>query len=575
MKDVFTRKMFYVLLRPSIIASAGLALANIADSLVTGIHIGETGLAAIGIVMPLYMIYALFYVGIEAGGVVEHSHMLGAGKKEDAMKLFNMLLSVSIAVGLLFTIAGIFFTKQILFFLGTSPDDGDIYYVSYDYAKVLLISAPVFFINTPLYGLIRSDGYEKLAALGFVVGNVLDVILNVVFVIGLDMGVQGTVYSTVTGQCVSVLIYIICLLGKDTTLKIRLVKPQVKLIFHSLKMGLSTSSQYIFQFIFIISVNHILMKISDDSSVAVFDVVLNISYIGLFLHNASNETLQILASTFWGEKNHAARRMVKKAALFFSASVGSLWILLIASISPLICSVFQIQSEMGSNAIRIYCLSAIIGGVLVILGGYYQSVERELLAFVMSVIRTFVCPIGFALVFSYWGVDVIWWLFPASELVSLLALIIINKFGLLKGKSEKFDENRILSFQIVSSQRDVKIPVEEIERFCGKWDASFKQTYYVSMVVEEICGAVVNNAFSGTNDIYLQIILIAHESGEFELHIRDNASQFNPFDLKTKKVSLEDTDEELGGLGVMMVKEKAKFFYYRRFQGFNTLTVSI
>ena len=97
----------------------------------------------------------------------------------------------------------------------------------------------------------------------------------------------------------------------------------------------------------------------------------------------------------------------------------------------------------------------------------------------------------------------------------------------------------------------------------------------MTMVVEEICGAIVNNAFCDTEDIYLQITLIAYESGLFELHIRDNASTFNPFEMKSKTISIEDSDEELDGLGVMMVKKKAKTFYYRRYQGFNTLTVCV
>ena len=58
------------------------------------------------------------------------------------------------------------------------------------------------------------------------------------------------------------------------------------------------------------------------------------------------------------------------------------------------------------------------------------------------------------------------------------------------------------------------------------------------------------------------------------LHLRDNAKEFNPFDLDTDRISLEN-GTGLDAIGVKMIKSKAKEFFYRRYAGFNTLVVRV
>ena len=119
--------------------------------------------------------------------------------------------------------------------------------------------------------------------------------------------------------------------------------------------------------------------------------------------------------------------------------------------------------------------------------------------------------------------------------------------------------------------------IAEIEEFCGKWGADFRQSYYVTLTVEELCMAIIQNAFGKGREDYIQLTLIAQENGEFTLHIRDSAVSFNPFSMKMKKLELGDdnTEEEMKSVGILIVVKNAKEFFYRRYQGFNTLTVKV
>ena len=91
--------------------------------------------------------------------------------------------------------------------------------------------------------------------------------------------------------------------------------------------------------------------------------------------------------------------------------------------------------------------------------------------------------------------------------------------------------------------------------------------------MEEVCQAIIDNAFRKKGDEYIQITLCMEDDGTAVFHLRDNAVNFNPFAMKTGR-DYED-EESLASLGIQMVKAKSKRFFYRRYAGFNTMTVEV
>lgn len=573
--NVFTRRMFNGFLSASLFSSVGLAFANIADSLVVGMRIGEAGLAAIGITSPIYMLFAFFYIAIGTGGSVEFAKLSASEDGKKSSDLFSMMMTASCIISGVFVFIGIFFTPQTLAMLGVTPKAGEVYRLSYDYAHILLCAAPVFFLNTPFYMFIRCDNARRLATFGFVAGTVIDVVLNFVFVLGMDLGVTGTIWSTIIGQSAALMIYIPHFFKKEAVLKIKLIKPEFGLIFKTLLTGFSVSVQYIFQFVFIIAANYVLLRNAGDYAVAVFDVVLNVSYIGLCIHNASNEAMQPLTGMFCGEHNPVEQKNVHHMAQAVGITAGSALLFTLAVFSTKVCQVYHCNTSLGRYAIVVYCIGAVFAGINTIACGFYQSTGREKLAFFLTMLRTAVFLIAFTLVLGSIGIHAFWWTFPATELLSLLVTLAAKRNAFFKSSAAEVCEERILSFFLDGGAENHAIPNEQIEEFCRKWGADARQTYYVMMTAEEICTAIIENVFSQEENMYLQITLIACESGDMELHIRDNATCFNPFDLKTEKVSIGDCDEELRTLGILMVKKKAKKWFYRRYQGLNTLIVTV
>ena len=227
---------------------------------------------------------------------------------------------------------------------------------------------------------------------------------------------------------------------------------------------------------------------------------------------------------------------------------------------------------LGSRALRIYSIGTFFGGFAILIEGYYQSREMEKNAFTMTVLRSAVILIPCAMLFSVTGILHFWWLFPVTEVVSLILFFVWKKF---RGEKEKiFDRERVYGKTIENKNEDLGTLTGEAEEFCEKWEADVKQSYFVTMAVEEICLAIMQKAFDGRQQGYIQVTLVALEDGQFELHIRDNATYFNPFSMDTKKWN-KSGDYDMDAMGMLIIRQKAKDFFYRQYQGFNSLVVKV
>lgn len=577
-EDQFTGKMYQNMFFPAVTASLGLAVADMMDALVVGRSMGEVGLAAICMSLPLYMIINVLMHGFGIGGSVLYSKLLGEGRKDEAVESFNKVIRCALVCSLLLAVLVNVFAEGFLGFLGTTIEDGELYKATLEYVRVIALGAPLFFMNYILYYYLRNDSNAKIASVIFLMGNVADVGLNIVFVVILQWGTAGAAWATLIGLLISVCGYIPELRSKNNILRISLAPIKIKFgeMLSIFKTGFATSSQYVYQFLFLLITNHILMKCMGEGGVAIFDLLQNASYLIIYLYDAAAKALQPLASTFYGEKNYVAEKRSCQMAVKYGLIVGMAAILLVVIFAEQICFVFGITDPNimleSEKALRIYCIGASFAGVSIIFESYFQAVSKETCAYVIALLRGGLIAIPCTLLFGIVMPEIFWYMFPVTEILAIVIFCIWYKNA--HHKDDRIDKERIYHATIQSCTENIGVLTAEIEEFCDKYEAKMKQKYFVTMAVEEISLAIIENAFSKQKDGFIEITLIAQEDQEFELHIRDNAVSFNPFILNSEKVGATDGFNE-EAMGMMVIKSKCKHFFYRRYQGFNTLVVRI
>ena len=203
-QDVFTGRMFRRLFVPSLWASVGLAFSDMADALVVGWRLGETGLAAIGMTLPLFMVINLFMHGLGIGGSVRYAQLLGAGKREEAVDSFLRVLLLALALSCAIALSVNLFPGGTLCLLGAGPAGSELYRQTMDYVRLIGLGAPVFFLNYILNYYLRADGQQRRASAGFLAGTGTDIGLNLVLVLGLDMETAGAALATLAGSAAAV-----------------------------------------------------------------------------------------------------------------------------------------------------------------------------------------------------------------------------------------------------------------------------------------------------------------------------------------------------------------------------------
>ncbi len=581
-KDPFSGKMVRRLWVPAMLSAIGLSIGDIADALVIGQRLGEKGLTAVSICLPLYMIINVLIYGLGTGGSIRFSKLMAEGKPDEARKNFNNLLwgGAMLAAGIALLL--LILSPQVVFLLGAnrnSPDEIQIYDWALTYARLIMLSIPFFVLDYILNYYLVADGREKLATAAFVAGNIADISLNVLLVLVLDMGVSGAALSTLSGQFLTILLYLPGILGKkQTALRIRAPKVSFKDVFRCFRTGFSTSMQYIGQFFFFMLVNRLLLGMAGENGVAVFDVLQNTSYVVAYLSEGTVNAIQPIVSTLFGEKNKNGMQRALQTGLYLTFFAVSALILLIAVKPDWICMLFGVNAEesllLGSQALRIYCSGALFSAVSIVLEGYEQARGNEKRAALLTLLRKGVILFPMILLFSFGGSTVIWWFFPVTEWVSLLLYAVIC-LARKRFRQAEPEEERICRGVIRSDLNELPVLLEEIEAFCEKWDSSMKQQMVVNLVAEEVCSAIVREGFPHTRDGNIQLTLIAQEDGEFEFHIRDNAVQFNPFSLEEKRMTDADEEMDISAIGIQMIRKKVKSFFYRQYQGFNSLVIRI
>lgn len=199
-------KLLKIYAIPSIISMLVNALYNIVDQVFIGQGIGYLGTGATNIIFPITIVFAAFALMFGDGSSAYMSLMLGANKKDDAAKGVANGIILSIISSLLFTTVVLIFFPQLLNLFGCTSEFEPF---AKDYGYIIAIGLPFMTICATLNSIIRADGSPKFAMASMLIGSILNVILDPIFIFAFDLGVKGAAIATVISQIVSFILNVI------------------------------------------------------------------------------------------------------------------------------------------------------------------------------------------------------------------------------------------------------------------------------------------------------------------------------------------------------------------------------
>ena len=310
---------------PCVISMLINSIYNIVDQIFIGKGVGTLGNAATNVIFPLVIIFNAVAGLIGNGAAANLSLKLGEGKKEEGGKIIGTSVTLSILISVILSILSYLFLSQLIYAFGCTEK---VYQYAIDYGKIIIIGAPFMIIYSSLSQIIRADGSPKYSMILLVVGAIINIILDPIFIFGFNMGVKGGAIATIIGQFVSFLMAILYLKRlKSVTIKKESFKLD-KSIFRTIGLGLSSFITQITVLTLFIFMNNMMTKYGAhtkygaDIPLSVYGVIskLNSLYISTIL-GISIGSQPIIGFNYGAQKYDRVRETLKKV-LIINGIVG-------------------------------------------------------------------------------------------------------------------------------------------------------------------------------------------------------------------------------------------------------------
>ncbi|WP_291575743.1 MATE family efflux transporter [Clostridium sp. UBA4548] len=237
---------------PMLIGNIAQQFYNTADSIIVGKYVGDNALAAVGSASPILNLLLVLFVGIATGAGIMVSQYFGAKDREKLSHTIGVCITLTAIASVIIMVVGPLVTRPLLSFLNTPASIID---WCADYLIIYFVGIAGFAYYNILAGVLRGLGDSVSSLVFLLVATVLNVILDIWFVAGLNMGVAGVALATIIAQGVSAVLCIIKLLKMRNIfdLNLKMLKPNKEFSVKLIKLGLPSGfTQAIFSLAMIV-----------------------------------------------------------------------------------------------------------------------------------------------------------------------------------------------------------------------------------------------------------------------------------------------------------------------------------
>lgn len=238
--SIFKKMLVFAL--PLMCSSVLQLLFNAADIVVVGRFAGDNSLAAVGSNTSLINLLTNVFIGLSIGANVLAARHYGADEVKELSKTVHTSMLLSVFSGFLLTVIGLLFAKQLLVLMKTPPEVLELAAV---YLRIYFAGMPAMMIYNFGSALLRAVGDTKRPLYYLLFSGVINVILNLIFVILLKMDVAGVALATVISQCISAFLVVRCLMNEQGGMQLIFseLKFDVKKFLAIIRIGLPAGFQ--------------------------------------------------------------------------------------------------------------------------------------------------------------------------------------------------------------------------------------------------------------------------------------------------------------------------------------------
>lgn len=424
---------------PAIIAMVASSLYNIIDRAFIGQVVGPLAISGLAITFPFMNLSGAFGAAVGVGASTAISVKLGQKDYRTAEELLGNTVTLNLIIGFCFAVICLVFLDPILYFFGASKDT--IPYAR-SFMQVILCGNMISHMYFGMNAVLRAASKPRQAMSATIFTVVMNVLLDVVFILVMKWGIRGAAFATVISQSLALVYQMRLFTNKNELLHLKrgIYGLKARLVKNIVAIGISPFLMNLCACLIIIFINNQLVRYGGDLMVGAYGIASAISTVFIMIIIGVNQGMQPIAGYNYGAQKIDRLLRVFKLAMITASVIMSVGWLIAMLIPHLLARIFTsdpVLIKMAMGAIRINMLVFFIVGFQMVVTNFFQCIGKVKISIFLSLSRQLLFLLPLLYVFPLmFGVDGVWYALPTSDFIAAAVAAVIMVSYMRKFKQQ-------------------------------------------------------------------------------------------------------------------------------------------
>ncbi len=572
-------KKIHQYILPGVLMTVAMQLGNVVDGMIVGNLLGAEAMAAIEISMPVLLLLQMAAMMLAMGGAAEAAVLLGKRDMEKAGGVFTSSLAAGLVIALIFALFTPILPGPLAMLLAGNGDLAALVepYITVNFAGIPILTLAIIFCY-----FMNADNHPQLGSALFIIANVVNLVLDFVFIQSFHMGMAGSALSTVIGYLTGMLTVVIYFHSKQRMLRLqKLDKKAFHYVGLAVKAGIPSAAFTLMSALKSVIINSAIVRILGNDPMAVYSVCANAVLIAELCVGGIIGLVQNIAGILYGERDYFGIRTLCKRVLTYSYIAITFLLVIFFALPGVIAGLFGITEGnmlvLCETALRIFACSFPFYVYNKFLMSYYQTILQPGLSTVVTVLQGFVVIVPLTLTgIFFWGLPGVCLMAVVSEALTILLASLWRMLGQRRGKFAaggvymlpQIVGEMSLDCSLENNLEEVIAFREKLFAFCADNHISDRDAKVLGLAVEEMAANIVQYGYRSGQKNYIDISFTIQDD-KYMLRIRDDGVPFNPMEYKQKE------QEEVTVGGIALIKKMASNFQYMRVLNMNNTVIEL
>lgn len=431
------KKLYFRFLVPSLGSAMVMSIYTLTDAIVIGKGVGADALAALSITTPLLCILMSMGILFGVGGSVPMSVSRGTGNTNKANRFFTLsFFALAVITVILWLVYG-FGISSLLRIMGANDT---LYPYAMSYMKYINLFLPVAVFSNYIAIFVRADGDPNRAMIGVLLGGIVNIVLDILFVFPFRMGIGGAAFASVLGMDVQVAVGISHWFSRKNGLKFIKPKHTVSSVGQIIGSGIPSFFNELANGFIVLLFNIQILKYCGDTALSIYSVISNCVILFNSLFTGVGQAIQPIVATNYGADKWNRIQGIRKMSYLTIVLMGIVFSLSGILFPLSVCSVFMkigsASELLAQRAIRTYFIAFLPMGINLLTSYYLQSilnVKRSLcISLLRNVLLSGIAILTFPLLFDG---DSLWMVMPVVEALVLVVSVVFLRVSKKKKRA--------------------------------------------------------------------------------------------------------------------------------------------